>query len=100
MNATLRKLAMFLPIALIVAACGAAATEPAPAATEAPAAAAPTEAPAAAEATATPAAVAAAPAAPAAQSGGRLQIVKDRGKLICGVNDQLPGFGTLESDGS
>ena len=86
-----RKVAMLLPVALILAAC----VTPPAAAPAAPAEAAP-----AAEATATPAAVAAAPEAPAAQSGGRLQIVIDRGNLICGVNDQLPGFGTLEADGS
>jgi general L-amino acid transport system substrate-binding protein len=51
--------------------------------------------------------VPAAPAAPAesdaaapAASVNRLQIVKDRGKLLCGVNGQLPGFSYLESDGS
>ena len=96
MNATFRKLALLLPMTLIVAAC---ATPPAAAPSAAEAAAL-----AAAEATATPAPVAAAPAAPAeapaAQSGGRLQIVLDRGNLLCGVNDQLPGFGILESDGA
>ena len=91
MNTTLRKLAMLLPVSLIVVACASPAAT-APAAPAAPAAAA--------ETPATPAAVAAAPAAPAAQTGNRLQIVKDRGSLLCGVNDQLPGFGFLETDGS
>jgi general L-amino acid transport system substrate-binding protein len=95
MKATFRRLASLLPVALILVACS---TPPvAPEAT----AAAPDAAPAAGtEATATPAAVAAAPEAPATQGGSRLQIVKDRGNVICGVNDQLPGFGTLEADGS
>ena len=29
----------------------------------------------------------------------RLETVKKRGKLICGVNDKLPGFGFLDSNG-
>ena len=29
-----------------------------------------------------------------------LQAVQDRGELVCGVNDAVPGFGFLESDGS
>ena len=81
MKTTLRKLAALLPIGLIMAACVA---PPAPAASAADA----------------PAEAAAAPEAPAAQSASRLQIVTDRGDLICGVNDQLPGFGILASDGS
>lgn len=32
--------------------------------------------------------------------GAMLQKVKDRGKLIAGVNGKLPGFGYLESDGT
>ncbi len=39
-------------------------------------------------------------AAPAAAPGGRLAAVKERGKLVCGVNDQLPGFGSLGPDGT
>ena len=95
MKPILRKFALLIPATLVVAAC---ATPPAAAPAAAPTAAAATDA------TATPAAAAAAPAAPAqapaAQGGNRLQIVQDRGNIICGVNDQLPGFGTLESDGS
>ena len=30
----------------------------------------------------------------------RLDVIKNRGKLICGINDQLPGFSYKESDGS
>jgi general L-amino acid transport system substrate-binding protein len=90
MNRTFHKLALLL-IPLIMAACAtqpaAPAAAPAAPAAEAPAAAAPADA-------------AAAPAAPAAQAGNRLQIVQDRGNIICGVNDQLPGFGYLETDGS
>lgn len=46
-------------------------------------------------ATAAPAAATPAPTkAPA--PGGRLALVKSRGKLICGVNDALPGFSALD----
>ena len=38
-------------------------------------------------------------AAPAATTS-RLEVVKDRGQLLCGVNGQLPGFSYLETDGS
>lgn len=106
MNRRIMGLAVaLLIISVVYAACSApapapAATEPAPAAaTEAAPAAAPaaaTEAPAAAA----PAPAENAPAAPAAQAGGRLQTVKDRGTLICGVHGQLPGFGSLDSDGN
>lgn len=41
----------------------------------------------------------AAPAASAAQAQSRLDVVKQRGKLICGVNNALPGFGFVSSDG-
>ena len=30
----------------------------------------------------------------------RLKLIKKRGKLICGINDQLPGFSYKEEDGS
>jgi general L-amino acid transport system substrate-binding protein len=40
----------------------------------------------------------------AAPGGGShsqiLQAVQDRGQLLCGVNDAVPGFGFVESDGS
>lgn len=32
--------------------------------------------------------------------GKRLDLIKTRGKLICGINDQLPGFSLKQSDGS
>jgi general L-amino acid transport system substrate-binding protein len=35
-------------------------------------------------------------ATPAPAAGGRLALVKSRGKLICGVNDALPGFSALD----
>jgi general L-amino acid transport system substrate-binding protein len=40
--------------------------------------------------------------APASQATGqsRLDIVKARGQLICGVNNQLPGFGYVDSAGA
>jgi len=31
--------------------------------------------------------------------GGRLQLIKDRGELICGCNAELPGFGYLNPEG-
>ncbi|MGQ9625965.1 MAG: amino acid ABC transporter substrate-binding protein [Anaerolineae bacterium] len=34
--------------------------------------------------------------APATAQGGRLEIIKQRGKLICGVNGGLPGFSYLD----
>ncbi len=79
--------------ALAVAACGGKET-PAPteeaAATTAPAAteqtaAQPTEKPA---------------EKPAAQEGSMLETVKARGKIICGVNQAVPGFGFLQPDGT
>ena len=53
--------------------------------------------PSAASATAAPSA--AASIAPAAV-GESLQAVRERGLLVCGVNDQLPGFGSVGTDGS
>lgn len=32
--------------------------------------------------------------------GDRLNLIKSRGKLICGINDSLPGFSYQEEDGS
>ncbi len=37
--------------------------------------------------------------APAVPAEGRLALVQDRGELICGVNDGLPGFGFVNEDG-
>jgi general L-amino acid transport system substrate-binding protein len=78
------------------AAAAPAAEQPTAAATAAPAA----EQPTAAAATAAPAATAAGGAAAQAPAGARLQAVKSRGQLICGVNGGLPGFSNLEPDGS
>jgi general L-amino acid transport system substrate-binding protein len=93
-----------LVIAIVYSACSSPAAAPAatPAPAEATAAAAEataatTEATAAA---ATEAAPAAAAAAPAAQTGSLLDTVKSRGKVICGVNNQLPGFGVVDQNGS
>lgn len=74
-----------LVIAIIYSACAAPAAAPA--------------APAAATEAVTEAAPAEVASAPVAQAG-RLDAVKARGELICGVNNQLPGFGVLGSDGS
>jgi len=38
--------------------------------------------------------------APAATTGSLLQTVQDRGSLICGVNDAVPGFGYTDADGN
>jgi general L-amino acid transport system substrate-binding protein len=38
--------------------------------------------------------------APAQPAGATLDTIKDRGYLICGCNNALPGFGFLEPDGS
>lgn len=88
---------MSMVIGMIVAACfGAAPTPVATEPTTAPAAeqpAAPAEQPAA------PAAEQ--PAAPAPQAGqSTLQIVQDRGRLICVGNASLPGFGFLDEQGN
>ncbi|MCB0051691.1 MAG: transporter substrate-binding domain-containing protein, partial [Caldilinea sp.] len=75
-----------LIIAVIYSACAAPAA--APAATPAPAESA-AAAPAADQ-----------PAAPAAQSGSLLDTVKARGKIVCGVNNQVPGFGNVDANGN
>jgi general L-amino acid transport system substrate-binding protein len=76
-------LGWLLVTAMFLAACAPAAT-PAPAAPAATPTAAPTQPPA--------------PAPAAAKS--TLQLVKERGKLICGVNQSVPGFGFLQPDGT
>lgn len=49
---------------------------------------------------AAPAASGAASGAPApAEAGATLQRVQSRGQLICGVNDQLAGFGSVDANG-
>ena len=80
--------------AVVLAGCGQQTATPptaAPAATEAPAPA--TEAPAA---TAAPAGGTDTQTA----TSGRLETIKSRGKLICGVNQTLPGFGNVDSAGA
>ncbi len=98
----MKKLSVVL-LALAIISVIALACAPAPTPTPAPPTAAPKPAeptkPAAAQPTTAPAA--ATPAAPAAATkppaaGGRLALVKSRGKLICGVNDALPGFSFLD----
>ncbi|MEZ4729267.1 MAG: amino acid ABC transporter substrate-binding protein [Caldilineaceae bacterium] len=89
-------------VGMVVAACFGAA--PTPVATE-PTAAPAAEQPAApaAEQPAAPAAEqpAAAEVAPAQQAGqSTLQIVQDRGRLICVGNASLPGFGFLDEQGN
>jgi general L-amino acid transport system substrate-binding protein len=79
------SLTMLLALALVLAACG----ETAPSQPATSDDASPGES--AAES------VAATPAPPPAE--GRLALVQDRGELICGVNDGLPGFGFVGDDG-
>lgn len=110
-------LAGLLFAALLMAACSSGTTATTPP-TAAPAAEAPTDAPAigapvggataeAQAATAAPAPTAAPAAGPTAASapapaptaGATLQTIKSRGNLICGSNDQVPGFGSVDSSG-
>lgn len=60
---------------------------------------APTSTPQSVASNTSPPATPSGPAAPLAQ-GQRLQTIKDRGNLICGVNGTLPGFSKQASDGS
>ncbi len=86
-------LLVVLLAALAVSACGGKET---PAPTEAAAA---TTAPAATEQTA--AQPTEKPAEkPAAQEGSMLEAIKARGKVICGANQAVPGFGYLQPDGT
>ncbi len=39
------------------------------------------------------------PACPEVAGGQRFQLIKDRGYVICGVNQELPGFGYLNPEG-
>ncbi|GIV97650.1 MAG: amino acid ABC transporter substrate-binding protein [Herpetosiphonaceae bacterium] len=73
-----------LVLALLLAACGGASP------------AAPTESPG----QNTPQAQTGATQAPVAATGNTLQVVRDRGQLICGVNNQLPGFGSVDAQGN
>ena len=76
--------------AVLIAACGGSANVDTASQPEAPAEApaeAPVEAPAESE-------------QPAQAGGNTLEVVKNRGKLVCGVNQAVPGFGFLQTDGS
>lgn len=84
-------LALLMVMALTLAACGQA-TTPAPAPAEQPAA----EQPAAPE----PAPEQPAVEEPTQVAGSTLAVVKARGKLVCGVNQAVPGFGFLQADGT
>jgi general L-amino acid transport system substrate-binding protein len=91
----MRKLLTLLTVlmlsSLLLAACGGAVTEPAPAETVEvePEPVEPTEAPGTTEGP-----------APAAQGGGILEGVKARGKLVCGGRTDLAGFGMLDDAGN
>ena len=89
-----------LVIAIVYSACSSPAAAPAATPAPAEAAAATAATTEAAATTATEAAPAAEAAAPAAQTGSLLDTVKSRGKVICGVNNQLPGFGVVDQNGS
>lgn len=85
---------LLLVTAILVAACGTPSAPPA----EQPATSAPAEQPAAQQ----PAAPAPAEPAPQEQPAGSstLATVKERGKLVCGVNQAVPGFGYLTPEGN
>jgi general L-amino acid transport system substrate-binding protein len=85
MRRPLVTLSGIMVVAMILAACGE--TTPSQ-----PGSSAPASAPESAAESA-----AATPAPPPAE--GRLALVQQRGELICGVNDGLPGFGTVDSNG-
>jgi len=98
----MKKLLLVLSTLLVIALVAACGQTPAPTPTTAPPpkapeptkAAEPTKAP---EPTKPPAPAATATPVPVAPpKGGRLALVQSRGKLICGVNDALPGFSALD----
>jgi len=92
----MKKLLLVLSTLLIIALVAACGQAPAPTPTTAPPtkAAEPTKAP---EPTKPPAPAATATPVPVAPpKGGRLALVKSRGKLICGVHEGLPGFNYLD----
>nr|MBC8254185.1 amino acid ABC transporter substrate-binding protein [Ardenticatenia bacterium] len=39
------------------------------------------------------------PECPDVAGGQRFQLIKDRGYVICGVNQELPGFGYINPEG-
>ncbi len=97
----LSPLVLLLILMLTLAACGGGST---------PEAAEPTEESAGAGTTETEATSAAVPAAteatttdpepaPVAQAGDMVNTIKDRGNLVCGVNNTLPGFGNVDASG-
>jgi general L-amino acid transport system substrate-binding protein len=93
MKALTLALTALLVVAMGVSGCSPATPAPTvPAAQPTAAAAQPTKPPAA------PAPTTAAPAPAPAPVGGRLALVKSRGKLICGINNAQPGFGFLDKD--
>jgi general L-amino acid transport system substrate-binding protein len=81
----LTALSILVIMSVLIAACGSAATESAPVATEA----APAAAPAAASVV----------QVTVPGYGETLKTVQKRGKIICGVNAQVPGFGYVDSAG-
>lgn len=104
----MRKYFVFVSLAIVASMLLAACSTQAPVAAEAPVAEAPAAAEPAAPAVEAPAAVE--PAAPAAAEpvappvpagfGVTLKTVMERGKLICGVNASVPGFGYVDSAGN
>ena len=86
MSRSLLSIATLLILALVVTACGEVTPTPSGSGVASGTAAASTEE-----------SEAATPAPPPTE--GRLALVQDRGNLICGVNDGLPGFGFVNEDG-
>lgn len=95
--------ALVVVASMLLVACGAAAApavaEPAAAEPAAPAAEAPVAAEPAAPVAEAPAAPEPAPAPAPAGFGETLKTVTERGKLICGVNAAVPGFGYVNDAG-
>jgi len=84
--------ALILAATMILTACGGSSQTADQAPAEQPAGQAPAEQPAASQSEEQ--------AAVPAGFGETLKAVKERGKLICGVNGQLPGFGYVDSEGN
>lgn len=89
----LTTLSLLIVVGILAAACGGPAPAPAPAA-DAPADAPATEAPAPAPAPAQTVVEVTVPG-----YGETLKAVQERGKIVCGVNAQVPGFGYVDSAG-
>lgn len=93
-------LTLLIVVTVIAAQCATAAT-PTQAPAEATATTAPTPLADVATEAATEAPTEAATIAPPQQAGeSLLQVVLDRGTLICGINGNLPGFSIIEPDGT